>query len=92
MADSCEHGDETSGSIKGEEFLDQPSDYYLLKDSALWSELFVSVVCKHVTGLFPGNAGKSGTLCSRQRGKNPPRAVGGDFKHSRHSNIIYEVT
>jgi hypothetical protein len=34
VAGSCEHGNELSGSIKGGEFLDALSDYYLLrKDS-----------------------------------------------------------
>jgi hypothetical protein len=28
---SCEHGNEPSGSIKGGEFLDYLSDYYILK-------------------------------------------------------------
>jgi hypothetical protein len=31
MAGYCEHGSELSESIKGEEFLDQLSDYQLLK-------------------------------------------------------------
>jgi hypothetical protein len=31
VAGCCEHGNELSGSIKGGEFLDQISDYYLLK-------------------------------------------------------------
>jgi hypothetical protein len=40
VADSCEHGNDPSGSIKGREFLDQTSDYQLLnKDSAPRSEL-----------------------------------------------------
>jgi len=35
---SCEHGNETSGSVKGREFLDYLSNYYnLKKDSALCS-------------------------------------------------------
>jgi hypothetical protein len=35
MAGSCEHGNEASGSVKSEEFLDQVNDYQLLKrDSA----------------------------------------------------------
>lgn len=33
---SCELGDEPSGSIKDEEFRDQLSDCYLLKDAALF--------------------------------------------------------
>jgi len=33
----CEHGSEPSGSIKGGKFLDEPGDYWLLKDSAPWS-------------------------------------------------------
>jgi len=36
---SCEHGNETWGSIKFQEFLDQLSDYQLLKDSVPCSEL-----------------------------------------------------
>jgi hypothetical protein len=36
VAGCCEHGNEISDSIKGGEFLDQLSDYQLLKkDSAL---------------------------------------------------------
>jgi hypothetical protein len=36
LADCCEHGNETSGSIKGGEFLDYLSDYQLLRsESAL---------------------------------------------------------
>jgi hypothetical protein len=31
MEGSCEHGNDFSGSIKFEEFLYQPSEYYLLK-------------------------------------------------------------
>jgi hypothetical protein len=31
VAGSCEHGNEILDSIKGGEFLDQMSDYYLLK-------------------------------------------------------------
>lgn len=44
VADSYEHGKETSGSRKGAEFLDQLCDYYLLernvlhRDSYLWVE------------------------------------------------------
>jgi hypothetical protein len=35
---SCEHGDEPSGPIKGRKFLDEVSDYQLLKkDSSPWS-------------------------------------------------------
>jgi hypothetical protein len=38
VAEFCEHGTESSGCIKGGEFLDLLSDYQLLKeDSALWS-------------------------------------------------------
>jgi hypothetical protein len=33
----CEHRREPSSSMKGDEFLDQLSDYVLLKDSAPWS-------------------------------------------------------
>jgi hypothetical protein len=36
MAGSYEHGNETSGFIKGREFLDQLSDHKFLKDSAPW--------------------------------------------------------
>jgi hypothetical protein len=36
VAGSCEHGNEPSGSIKGEVFLDLLSEYELLKDSAAW--------------------------------------------------------
>jgi hypothetical protein len=39
VAGTCEHGNEPSGSIKGEEFLDQQSDYYFLKKGfASWSK------------------------------------------------------
>jgi hypothetical protein len=31
MADSCDHGNENLGSIKNGEFLDEHSDYWLLK-------------------------------------------------------------
>jgi hypothetical protein len=31
-------GNDPSGSIKGGEFLDQLSDYYLFKDSTPWSQ------------------------------------------------------
>jgi hypothetical protein len=38
QADSCEYDNEPSGFVKGGEFLDQLSDYQLLKkDSAPWS-------------------------------------------------------
>jgi hypothetical protein len=38
MADSCEHGNEISGSIKSGEFLDRLSNHLLLnKDPAPWS-------------------------------------------------------
>jgi hypothetical protein len=38
VADSCEHGNEPSGSINGGEFIDQLSSYQLLKEnSAVWS-------------------------------------------------------
>jgi hypothetical protein len=38
VADCCEHGNEPSGSIKCEKFLDYLSDYQLLKkDYAPWS-------------------------------------------------------
>jgi hypothetical protein len=37
VAGCCEDGNEPSGSIRGEEFRDQLSDYLLLKeDSAPW--------------------------------------------------------
>jgi hypothetical protein len=39
---SCEHGDEPSGSIKGEKIFIWLSDYYLLKMTATWSELVVA--------------------------------------------------
>jgi hypothetical protein len=32
IAGSCEHGNAPEGSMKGEEFLDQPSDCQLLKE------------------------------------------------------------
>jgi len=38
VAVSCEHGNEPSGSIKGAKFLDQLSNYQLLKkDPAQWN-------------------------------------------------------
>jgi hypothetical protein len=38
MAGSCEHGNATSGSIEGGEFVNQLSDYQLLnKDPGPWS-------------------------------------------------------
>jgi hypothetical protein len=38
VAGSCEHGNEPSGSIRGEEIIDKVSNYKLLKeDSAPWS-------------------------------------------------------
>lgn len=39
MVGSCEHGNETSGFIKGKEFLDWLSDYQFLKKYALSSTL-----------------------------------------------------
>jgi len=37
VAGSCEHGNEPSGSVKGDGVLDQLNDYQLLKeDSASW--------------------------------------------------------
>jgi hypothetical protein len=40
VAGSVGHGNEPSGSIKGGEFINYLSDYYLLeKDSAPWSQL-----------------------------------------------------
>jgi hypothetical protein len=36
VAGSCEHDNETSGSIKGGEFLDQLSDYQFLKRILLY--------------------------------------------------------
>jgi hypothetical protein len=45
VAGSCEHGSGHSVSIKGAKFLDQLSDYELLKeDSAPWSYLVVWLV------------------------------------------------
>jgi hypothetical protein len=42
VADYCEYGNESSGFIKGGEFLDQLRDYELLrKDSVLWSYLVI---------------------------------------------------
>jgi hypothetical protein len=38
--DSCEHGDEHSGYIKGGEFLDYLSDCQLFRDSASMSLLY----------------------------------------------------
>jgi len=35
MVCSCGHGNETSGSITGGEFLDQQSNYWLIKDSLI---------------------------------------------------------
>jgi hypothetical protein len=36
---SCERGNESSGSVNGEEFLDQVSYYQIpMKDSAPWSQ------------------------------------------------------
>jgi len=44
VVSSCENGNETSGSIKGREFLEHLSDYQLLKkDSAPWSLVSQSV-------------------------------------------------
>jgi len=38
---SCEHGNETSGFMKGVEFLDKLRDYYFLKkDSTAWKYLY----------------------------------------------------
>jgi hypothetical protein len=38
MAGACEHGNEPSGSVKGEDFLHYLSDCYLLKiGSSSWS-------------------------------------------------------
>jgi hypothetical protein len=39
VAGSCKHGNEPSGSIKGEEWFDQLIDYQLFKASAAWSQL-----------------------------------------------------
>jgi hypothetical protein len=39
VAGSCEHGNESSGFIKGREFFDQMSGCQLLKDSAPWTYL-----------------------------------------------------
>jgi len=39
MAGSCQHGNEPSGFIKGEEFLNELNDYqHLKKDSIPWSD------------------------------------------------------
>jgi hypothetical protein len=40
---SCKHGNETSGSVNGGDFIDQLNDYWLFKDSALWSSLVLRV-------------------------------------------------
>jgi hypothetical protein len=38
VAGFCEHGNELFGSIKDKEFLDQLSDYYILKNNSFpWS-------------------------------------------------------
>jgi len=37
VAVSCKHSNEPSGFIKNEKFLEQLSDYKLLKDSVSWS-------------------------------------------------------
>jgi hypothetical protein len=42
VADSCEHGNEPSGSIKGGNFLEQLSDYQLLKQDSPLVSLLVS--------------------------------------------------
>jgi hypothetical protein len=45
VAGSFEHGNKPSGSIKYGEFLDQLSDYQLLKtDSAPWSYLIIIII------------------------------------------------
>jgi hypothetical protein len=42
MEGSCEHGNESSGSIKFSELLEQLSDWRLLKqDSAPWSQFLL---------------------------------------------------
>ena len=44
MVSSCEHGNEHSVSIKGEEFLDKMRNYLFLKnDSCVWDWLFISL-------------------------------------------------
>jgi hypothetical protein len=40
LAGRCEHGDETSGSIKGGEFIDYLSVLFVFKDSSLCSWMF----------------------------------------------------
>lgn len=47
--DSCEKSKRPCGFVKGERFLDKPSDYQLSKNvSALWH----SIVCGHKTTIF----------------------------------------
>jgi hypothetical protein len=41
VADYCEHGNELSGSTEDEEFLDQLSNYYLLKNIPYNMELVI---------------------------------------------------
>jgi hypothetical protein len=56
----CEHDNEPSGSIKGEEFLDYVSDYQLLKkDSTPWN-WFVTNRVTRVTKNFHGKRETSG--------------------------------
>jgi len=52
VAGPCERGNESSGSIKGGEFLDYLSDYELLKDLASWN--YSIIYLKEYVGLlFP---------------------------------------
>jgi hypothetical protein len=49
VAVTCEHGNEPSGAVRGGEFLDQLSDWWLRKDSAPWSLLkYVYCYCKTI--------------------------------------------
>jgi hypothetical protein len=50
---SCEHGNESSGSIKGEEFLEWLRKRQRMKDSAPWSCLVVSQCVSEVVGPLP---------------------------------------
>jgi hypothetical protein len=49
VAVSCKDSNESSGSIKDREFVDQLSDCVLLKDSALWSWIISQPVSQPVT-------------------------------------------
>jgi hypothetical protein len=51
---SCEYGNESSGSIKGREFLDQLSDYQILtKDYAPCHYRFMYYLCPSYFSLLP---------------------------------------